>query len=515
MTNYIKIVMKNTEPIRIADDSTSQRGQTTTLRYIPGTTIRGLVINALAKEADFEQIKAKLFSYKVRYLNAFIGNAKEEFLPSPKGFYENKVQAEGKKEIQNVVINGNFEDGYKRAALGRYCRIERDCIYYYNVETSSDMKIKINIQDGEKQNVFRNEYISAGHIFTGYIAVEDKILGDRILNIFQDEIILGNARSAGFGKCRILECKYENRIPYEKYFPQRDLENSCYMMLVSNTAMRNELGEISGFTEETLKSIEKKMGVKNLQIAHCATSAVNVKGYNRIWGTKIPSVTMYEQGSVFHLKFEGTLKTEKMRELADCGIGIRKNEGFGRIIFLDQYENVKYKLAEEYFTTDVPKEPVGNLTKEDKEVLHIVARTYYRNIIERKTEKFIVDAVEKESFWDERTSSSQLGNLDALITANRYNPDDAEKTIREYIAHADGKEKNNNRQKQHNSLKKTGEFIENIFRTDLDEIVEFKSKEEGKIMGIPKAELFSEKELKKMKLSLLVNLIRFRNKGEK
>ena len=53
MTEYIKYQIKNIEPLRIADDSTSQNGQTTTLRYIPGTTIRGWIINQLAKRADF------------------------------------------------------------------------------------------------------------------------------------------------------------------------------------------------------------------------------------------------------------------------------------------------------------------------------------------------------------------------------------------------------------------------------------------------------------------------------
>ena len=62
MTEYLKIVFQNLEPVRIADDSTSQSGQTVTLRYIPGTALRGIVINALAVEEDFEEIKRRLFS---------------------------------------------------------------------------------------------------------------------------------------------------------------------------------------------------------------------------------------------------------------------------------------------------------------------------------------------------------------------------------------------------------------------------------------------------------------------
>ena len=103
MSKYIKIVFQNLEPVRIADDSTSQSGQTVTLRYIPGTALRGVVINALARERDFESIKKELFSSKIRYMNAFPTDAGKELIPSPKGFYEDKTQQE-KKEMDNVSI---------------------------------------------------------------------------------------------------------------------------------------------------------------------------------------------------------------------------------------------------------------------------------------------------------------------------------------------------------------------------------------------------------------------------
>lgn len=104
MTKYIQYVVRNKEPLRIADDSTSQSGQTVTLRYIPGTTIRGYVVNQLAQEKDFEQIKAKLFSDDIKYLNAYLcikrGTQIRALMPSPKGFYEDKTEAIGKKELQ-------------------------------------------------------------------------------------------------------------------------------------------------------------------------------------------------------------------------------------------------------------------------------------------------------------------------------------------------------------------------------------------------------------------------------
>ena len=56
MAVYIKYRLRNDEPFRIADDSTSQRGQVQTLTYIPGSTMRGVVINALVKRALHQHV---------------------------------------------------------------------------------------------------------------------------------------------------------------------------------------------------------------------------------------------------------------------------------------------------------------------------------------------------------------------------------------------------------------------------------------------------------------------------
>ena len=53
---YIRFVVENREPLRIGDDETSQHGQTDTLHYIPGSAVRGMVVQALVQNpAAFEE----------------------------------------------------------------------------------------------------------------------------------------------------------------------------------------------------------------------------------------------------------------------------------------------------------------------------------------------------------------------------------------------------------------------------------------------------------------------------
>nr|MCR4611981.1 hypothetical protein [Lachnospiraceae bacterium] len=184
MSKYIRYEIKNIQPIRIVNDNLSQSGQGATLRYVPGTAVRGFVINSLKDDEEFEDIKDELFSKKVKFLNAYYIEDDCELIPSPKGFYEDKVKVEGKKEIENVVVNGDFTPGFKRAGLGEFCYFKDQCINYYSIKTGSDLKIKVNTVGKEKRNVFRLEHIKAGYDLVGYIAFDDESIGKKILNQF-------------------------------------------------------------------------------------------------------------------------------------------------------------------------------------------------------------------------------------------------------------------------------------------------------------------------------------------
>ncbi len=510
MQGYVRYVLRNTEPVRIADDSTSQNGQTNCLRYIPGTTIRGLIINALAGEEDFARIKGQLFSDEVRYLNAYLMENGRELLPSPKGFYENK-EVKSRKEIENVVVDGDFREGHKRAQVGRYCYFDKECIRYYSVPTGSDMKIKINLRDNEKQNVFRNEYIAAGQTFCGYIAVNDKELAKRIKDVLGQTVVIGNGRSAGLGKCRLLSCDYVEKLPYGEYVPEGDLQGSCYMMLLSNTAMRNEEGEYCGLDPE---SLGKEMGVEALSVKYCATSTVEVKGHNRSWGAKTPSVTMYEQGSVFHFTYSGTLEKERIRKLCDEGIGVRRNEGFGRVIFLNDYESIKWKQQGERTKQDaVCEEPMHG---EDEKVLRVVARTYYTRQLRRAMTRYITEkplGIKRTDNSNPDVSNSRLGIIESFASGFRYEPDEGVDKIEDYFKHADEKEENLKIQKDTGSIGQLKKRIEDILNTPLESLLKMET-DAGKetIMGISKKKLLSEKEEKRLKLELISKMIRYENK---
>lgn len=515
MSRYIRYQIKNTEPIRIADDNASQLGQISTLQYIPGTTMRGLVVNALAAGLSDEELNL-LFSGKVRFLNAYMtaiekdSNGKiveRELFPSPKGFYEDKEIKSGAKEIENVVVSGEVTPGNKRAALGRYSYFDGDTIHYYKVDCGSDLKIALG-NHGEKRNVFRNEYIMPGYYFTGYIAIDDQGISEKIQSVLSGEIYLGNARSSGLGKCVVLECKESEQTPYETYAVKTDQSEKCYMMLLSHTVMRGEYGEVEGLN---LPVLEKLMGVEELKISYCATSTVNVSGYNRTLKSRTPSVCAYEQGSVFCLEYKGIFTAEKANALMEKGIGIQKNEGFGRVLFLDHYEKIGKKVSggEEGFIF-CEKEDMKKVLpeKEDQEVLEQAAKNYYRKLLKKSMLSYVV----KNQLDRKFIPNSQIGIVESLISANKYQPQKAVEVLERYFTHAEAKEERAKVHKNTASVQGFGKKILNILNRPFADTLEAKMPE--KIFGFPTKELLSLDEELKIKMDFILMLIRYENKKE-
>lgn len=502
---YYKIRFENLEPLCISNDNICQSGQTDCLKYIPGTTIRGHFINKLAKtEEAFEKIKFSLFSNKVCFWNAYPFDRDEVLIPSPKGFYEDKKST---GIIENVLIDGNFNEGMKRASLGVFSKIVNNTVSYYQIETNSNMKIKIADKD---QKVFRSKYIEPGYIFESYIVLDSEALTEDEIEFFDKQIEdtysdsfvwLGNGKSQGFGKCKV-NLKKCDHISFEKKLPKNGVTQYIYMLLLSDTTMRDENGEYSGLNCEELG---KHLGVDNLKIEQCSTSVVTIHGYNQKLGSMTPTVPMYEKGSVFKLSFDGEISITKMKNVFSLGIGERKNEGFGRVLFLDkEYERIERKsggvIERVYFNERIES------NSEDKEVLKLVAKNYFRKEILSAIQKIIPE--EKKGFL---TNKSQVGKITALLDQNRNkSPEEIRKKVNLYFEHAIKKENNQNIQKERQSIKGLKDFINKCLTEDIKSLFAI---EKDEVFGFKMDSLYSEKELMAIRIYYVSELAKYYRKG--
>ena len=531
----LKYRIENIEPVRIGDNATSQMGQTSALRYITGTAIRGYVISALYKELGeeaFENVKAKLLSSSVRFTNAYPclrvkeDDRDEEYvdlIPVPAGFYEDKSE----KHFANVLETGDIPGNMKRAGIGQFCRIKDGTIYGYNVTSGSDMKNNLNTGEQDDQKIFRSEYIERGHTFAGYIFVEDQELVSLIKGVFTDEIRIGSGRNQASGRCRVVDPIHaaDNDFPGAAWACKGDLKSPVYMELLSDTVMRNKDGEYCGLDLEALEGI---LDVENLEIERCATSVRDVQGYNQVWRVRTPSAVMYQKGSTFRLTFEGIISRKKIRKVTEKGIGVRRNEGFGQVLFLGAYESIKEKKVDKtplhHMISEVKEEKVKKLSIEEmvkalsdteRACLRIISTAAYQQRLRNAIPAYVVKHETDLRKGD--VSDSVLGNLEAYATSYRYEFDTAKKKIDDYLDHAIGKQDKKRVQKESGNFRGVRPVVDGILTPDAAGLEMLLLKEDdafkynSEFMGLSKEELIGD-QLGEIKLDLLTELIRYHNK---
>lgn len=505
---YLELEFYNIAPLRIGDDDTSQQGQANTLTYIPGSTVRGLVVNKLREtEEDFEDIKKLLFSDKIRFMNAYVNRGGRVLIPSLKGFYEDKKAAEGKKKIENAVVNKTVSPGTKRAALGHYCYPKDGCILYSDVTLGENLNINRG-REGEK-TVFRSQYLRQGQSFSGAITFDDSVEMDliqKIQAVFSHVVYLGNNRHGGYGACQCVKKEIREGIPYEELRAKAD-RNRFYMVLLSNMTMRDQYGQPAGLD---LEALAKKLGCGPLLLVRCATSVTEVSGYNRCWKGPVPSVVMYEAGSVFYLETKDgkTIPGERFAALEEEGIGIRKNEGFGQILFFDGYEKLQYKQLMDETDAGAKEEAAGSARWEkEPEDIRIAAKGLLNRRLERSMERFLVEHPLRLG----GISNSKLGVVQSLCRELQYVPAEAESCLTQYISHWEDKD---SRRKDHSSKERQDalhSYVREILERELPDILEI-PQTERQALGLSVSEVFSKEELTRRKLQLMIRQIRYANR---
>ena len=513
MAKYLRLDISNTENMRFTDRAGSQSGQTATFDYIPGSSLRGAFITYMCMGEDFEQKKLSMFK-NLKFYNAYPKFSDKELIPSIKGFYEDKSEAKV-KDIENVLVKEEVTGGYKRASLGRYCNIENGKIFYTTIKEGAELKIKINSSNKEKNNLFRNDYIEKGQSFLGYVQIEDEELVSDVEKFFNGEIIIGNSRTAGMGKCGVKVTELgDGEVPYSYImdWDGNEVKNEVYLVLLAPTVMRNENGEFCGLDEN---KIGKLLGVSNVNIERCATSVRKLSGYNRVWKAQTMAVPVYEQGSVFRLSFDGDISKEKALEAMAKGIGIRVSEGYGRFVLLQHYEKLSKKESMGRNISSVIDSNT-NLSEEDKKVLKQIARNYYRQKINDKMPEALKKRVNKG-----KLKNSQLGAVDARLMNNRYDYEAAMKVLDVYFGHAKEKEDSYKVHKEKASVSPFYNQVTEIKQMDRKSFEKFVLGENDNftdkdtVMGIPKSELLTKDELGQLKLDFLSKMIRMEYKRVK
>lgn len=340
----IRYLLHTDSPVMMTDLSHSKDNSYETREYIPGSAIRGLVVGNLAKENPdwFAEHRTELLSDAIRFLDAIPTAEKKAALPAIKGFYENKDES----VFETVMKDGSFTPGLKRAKLGGFCAIEGDTLKFWRTATDGVTRI-LRGKDEVEKTMFQTRYISKGQTFEGYIELDDPRMSRMIGSALPKTLWIGADRYDGFGKCTMVSCEAVNQPAWREaygYQRQEELTREIYLLAISPFTMMNAVGDPCGLSTESLAEM---LGVGSVEVSVCSTSTSEYGAYNRAWRSREATVRMYDRGSIFKLCCDTVPNLEKLQKLENKGIGARRAEGFGQILFLKKelFEGIRHKAA--------------------------------------------------------------------------------------------------------------------------------------------------------------------------
>lgn len=373
-------------PLRVTDSRASYENSIATRSFIEGSMIRGYVCGQLAQDdpAFFAAHKKRLLC-GTRFLNALPLCQGEAGIPSIRGYYEQKNDAT--QTITHILRVAEPPAKSKRAGLGSVCRMADGVLSYWSADIGSSQRI--HLRDGETTLMFQNDYLCAGQEFEGYIYEPDAALRSRIAACLCGTFWLGAAQHTGYGQCRCTQiCAVDKPACQQQAALADEPGTELYMLLLSPLALRNKRGEICGLSPALLGEL---LGVEVTQL-DSATALTERGGYNRTWGCALPSLPLYDSGSLFAITTRTPASRAVLERLMREGIGLRRNEGFGQVLFLRDLPSTMSKQNQR--------------DHQNEAALAAHVRLRHRKIEWLKANKHIFDSV----------SRSQAGNIQTALS---------------------------------------------------------------------------------------------------
>jgi len=357
-----------------------------TLCYIPGSMLRGALARAIGNpdrdEAARAEFQSLVLGGNVAWLNAYPNHDNSRTLPAPPGLRRDKQQPGAANDPWDVfdlaVYDGRpgptheleTDDGELHwpeeslAGLGESFVTLGSSGYRLSPDVSGRVHQQRDRERGcswtdtsqrdekPRGTLFAVESLDAGQTFQGAIQIRagsdserDAIL-KRIESLLGGNVLLGRSRRAEYGgDARITFCFDPNRRREWPRICWRGVINAGQLFrvqLVSPCLIRNQ--DTGQFDPAALADVivEKLKGRAAVKCVRAGFETVG--GFNRKWRLELPQVLAVATGSTVVLQATDTISLSEIESLENAGLGERRTEGFGRIVFLEHSEHGQSKL---------------------------------------------------------------------------------------------------------------------------------------------------------------------------
>lgn len=424
---YLPFVLKLNSPAIVGAIGGGQGPSgTSSLSYIPGSVIRGIVAARLGDPEShpdrFRAFHTLVLGGQVRYLNAYPYCLGHRTLPRPLSLRSEKGGLYGAEEqVWDLAAFG--EDNWPRESLQvpRFGYISfaaaRPC------GVSPSLGVHLHHQRDRKYGrprkdhgtVFQYVFLKAGQSFVGNVCLcgqsEQEIddLSERIKMLLKRPLMFGRSWHSGYGgNADIVWLEQQEREVIGESVIRNDISAGevFRVILTSPCVIRSPATgqyDPSAFEAELLRRLsgraEPVMRFYGFEIAG---------GFNKKWKTETTQALALSAGSVLLLRAKERIPLRDVKLLEHEGIGERLAEGYGRLSFLDEPASQMTVATE---VTGEPVRPEG----EPPELVRFIERRLLARALRRRAEETAARLVREAS--GTLPDTSLLGGLLVLLRA--------------------------------------------------------------------------------------------------
>lgn len=329
--------------------------------FVPGNALRGalaarLLADGLSAESD--EFHTLVLGGLVRYLHAYPANDSTRSLPTPLGWRREKGHT-GEQAVDLAAYTGDVD--VWPAALDRKGirpfvafagsltngvapRTDARMHQQRDREVGRSWRKRENGTETAQGTPFVYEYLEADQPFRGIVQViassdaEADVLIEKIKALLTGQTVLvGRSRRAGYGGAASIT--FEDSQPHEALWAnveQNDVQadGKFRAYLLSSCIVRDpRTGQLDPSAMSDLL-VERLGGADAVHVERVLCEFEVVGGFNRKWRLETPQALAVKAGSILVLKALQAVPHARLRAIVDGGLGERRIEGFGRLIFL-------------------------------------------------------------------------------------------------------------------------------------------------------------------------------------
>lgn len=382
----IKYRITTEAPILIADTKGGDN-YVTTLDFIPGSTILGMFANRLIAKKSLNKSAHTSVEFNkfflqdnIHFTNAYIisKNDRNETLnnfPLPLSVQHDKD--DNKKAYDLLFYERKESDAniQTKPFTNAQGRIDHDKVFYHPVKKSLNFHHERDYGTGstKKGLIFNYESINEKQIFEGYVLGEENDI-EYFRKEFDDhfEARIGRSRHVQYGKVKF---EFVNGInEFDSEIPHHTIDDMSIITLtfLSDVILSNQYGFSTTDESVLLKYLQNKISnAVQFEENKFFTKDNTIENYVSVWKLKRPSEISFQAGSCFMMKGISNIDKDKLMNLQKVGIGERRSEGFGRIVFNYQKENIysSTKINDNDNIIAKPAQPIPQTAKDKMKLI--------------------------------------------------------------------------------------------------------------------------------------------------